>query len=184
MVCIRCTMFVKAGLTQLGLHFTNVVLGQADIVENITVAQHYQIRSELLKVGLDLIDDNKSVLVERIKVMVIELIHHSEDALPINLSAYLSQELHHNYAYMANIFSKTQGHSIEQFLIENKIERVKKLLIYEQLNLTEIAYKMHYSSVAHLSSQFKKVTGHTATQYLYNSHLSPKQHQIRAEPCQ
>lgn len=165
MVCIRCKMIVRAELTQLGLDYTRVELGHADIIGNITVAQHDQIRSELLKTGLELIDDIKSILIERIKKVVIELVHYSEEPLPINLSVYLSQELQHNYTYMANIFSKTQGHSIERFFIEHKIERVKELLIYNELTLTEIAYKMHYSSVAHLSSQFKKVTGNTASHY-------------------
>jgi AraC-like DNA-binding protein len=104
-------------------------------------------------------------LIERIKKIIIELVHHSEEPLHINLSVHLSRELRHSYTYMANIFSETQGHSIEKFLIEHKIERVKELLFNNELNLTEIALKMHYSSVAHLSSQFKKVTGYTATHY-------------------
>jgi YesN/AraC family two-component response regulator len=165
MVCMRCKMFVSAELTHLGLHYTKIDLGQAEIVGDISIAQHEQIRTDLLLSGLELIDDIKSILIERIKNLIIELVHYSEEPLPINLSVHLSQELHHNYTYMANIFSKTQGHSIEQFLIEHKIERVKELLFNNELNLTEIAFKMHYSSVAHLSSQFKKFTGHTATRY-------------------
>jgi len=165
MVCIRCKMFVSAELTHLGLHYSRVDLGQADIIEDISTAQHEQIRTGLLQSGLELIDDIKSILIERIKKVIIGLVHHSEEPLLINLSAYLSQELQHNYTYMANIFSETQGHSIEQFLIEHKIERVKELLSNNEMNLTEIAFKMHYSSVAHLSSQFKRVTGHTATHY-------------------
>jgi YesN/AraC family two-component response regulator len=165
MVCIRCKMFVSAELTRLGLLYSNVDLGQADIIGDISIAQHEQIRTDLLLSGLELMDDIKSILVERIKKVIIELVYHSEDRLPINLSAYLSQQLHHNYTYMSNIFSEVQGHSIEKFLIEHKIKRVKELLFYNELNLTEIAYKMHYSSVAHLSSQFKKVTGHTASHY-------------------
>ncbi len=165
MVCIRCKMIVSAELTNLGLHYSRVDLGQADIIEDISITQYDQIKSSLSKSGLELIDDIKSVLIEKIKKLIIELVRYSEAPLPINLSVYLSQQLHHNYTYMANIFSFSQGHSIEKFLIEHKIERVKELLIYNELNLTEIAYKMHYSSVAHLSSQFKKVTGDTASHY-------------------
>jgi YesN/AraC family two-component response regulator len=165
MVCIRCKMLVSAELTHLGLHYTRVDLGQADIIGDISTDQHEQIRTDLLQSGLELIVDTKSILIERIKKVIIELVRNSEDPLPINLSAYLSQRLHHNYTYLANIFSSSQGHSIEKFLIEHKIERVKELLTYNELSLTDIAYKMHYSSVAHLSSQFKKVTGDTASHY-------------------
>jgi len=162
---MRCKMFVSAELTHLGLHYTKIDLGQADIVEDISIAQHEQIRTDLSLSGLELIEDTKSVLIEKIKKVIIELIHHSDEPLPINLSVHLSRKLQHNYTYMANIFSETQGHSIEQFQIEHKIERVKELLFNDELNLSEIAFKMHYSSVAHLSSQFKKVTGYTATHY-------------------
>lgn len=165
MVCIRCKMVVSAELAHLGLHYTNINLGQADITGDISSAQHEQIRADLLRSGLELLDDKKSILIERIKTVIIELIHHSEDPLPINLSVYLSQELHYNYTYMANLFSSAQGHSIERFMIEHKIERVKELLIYNELNLTEIAFKLHYSSVSHLSAQFKKITGTTASSY-------------------
>lgn len=165
MVCIRCKMVVSDELRHLGLHYSRIDLGQADIIEDISIAQQEQIRTDLLQSGLELIYDIKSVLIERIKKIIIELVHYSEEPLPINLSVHLSQLLHHNYTYMANIFSEAQGHSIEKFHIEHKIERVKELLLYNELNLTQISYKMHYSSVAHLSSQFKRVTGYTASQY-------------------
>jgi YesN/AraC family two-component response regulator len=165
MVCVRCKMVVSAELTQLGLHYTRIDLGQAEIIGDISAAQHEQIRSDLLQSGLELIDDIRSILIEKIKKVIIELVHYSEEPLPINLSLHLSQRLHHNYTYMANIFSATEGHTIERFLIDHKIERVKELLMYDEFNLTEIANKMHYSSVAHLSSQFKKVTGHTASHF-------------------
>jgi YesN/AraC family two-component response regulator len=165
MVCIRCKMAVSDELTQLGLHYSRVDLGQADIIEDISIAQHDQIRIGLSRKGLELIYDIKSVLIEKIKKLIIELVHYSVEPLHINLSVYLSQQLQHNYTYMANIFSEAQGYTIEKFLIDHKIERVKELLVYNELSLTEIAFKMHYSSVAHLSSQFKKVTGHTATHY-------------------
>ena len=158
-------MIVSEELTHLGLHYTKVDLGQADVIEDISIAQHDEIKSRLSRSGLELIDDIKSVLVEKIKQTIIELVHYSEDRLPINLSVYLRQQLHHNYTYMANTFALSQGHSIEKFLIVHKIERVKELLVYNELNLTEIAFKMHYCSVAHLSTQFKKVTGQTVTHY-------------------
>jgi YesN/AraC family two-component response regulator len=158
-------MVVSAELTQLGLHYTRIDLGQAEIIGDISAAQHEQIRSDLLQSGLELIDDIRSILIEKIKKVIIELVHYSEEPLPINLSVFLSQQLHHNYTYLANIFSETQGLTIESFLIEHKIERVKELLSYNELNLSEIANKMYYRSVAHLSSQFKKVTGHTASHF-------------------
>jgi YesN/AraC family two-component response regulator len=165
MVSVRCKMVVKAELAQMGLYSTRIDLGQADIIGDISVAQRHQIKSGLSRSGLELIDDIKSVLIEKIKCVIIELVHYCDEPLSINLSAHLSQLLRHNYTYMANIFAATQGHSIERFFIEHKIERVKELLNYNELNLTEIAYKMHYSSVAHLSYQFKKVTGNTASHY-------------------
>jgi AraC-like DNA-binding protein len=169
MVCLRCKMVVKAELSNIGLHSTRIDLGQADIAGDISVAQRHQIRSGLSRSGLELIDDIKSVLIEKIKCVIIELVHYSDEPLAINLSAYLSQQLRHSYTYMANIFAVTEGQSIERFFIEHKIERVKELLNYNELNLTEIAYKMHYSSVAHLSSQFKKVTGNTASHYKHRT---------------
>jgi AraC-like DNA-binding protein len=165
MVSTRCKMTVTSVLTAMGIPFIRVELGLADITGDISMIQHNQIRAALLLSGLELIEDIKSVLIERIKKVIIELVHYAEEPLPINLSVHLSQQLNHSYTYMANIFSEAEGHPIEKFVIEHKIERVKELLIYKELSLTEIAYKMHYSSVAHLSSQFKKVTGHTASQY-------------------
>ena len=165
MVCIRCKMVVKEELTKLGLHYTSVELGEAEVLENISVKQHDQIRIALLKSGLELMDDKKSVLIQKIKNVIIELVHYSEEPLTINFSEYLSQQLHHDYTYLANLFSEVQGTTIEKFLIAHKIERVKELLVYNELNLTEIAYKLHYSSVAHLSAQFKKVTGLTPSHF-------------------
>jgi AraC-like DNA-binding protein len=165
MVSTRCKMTVESVLTSMGIPFSHVELGLADITGDISMIQHNQIRTTFLLSGLELIDDIKSVLIERIKKVIIELVHYAEEPLPINLSVHLSQQLNHSYTYMANIFSEAEGHSIEKFVIEHKIERVKELLIYKELSLTEIAHKMHYSSVAHLSSQFKKVTGHTSSEY-------------------
>jgi len=165
MVCIRCKMVVKTELAKLGLHFTLVELGEVEILENISTEQHDQFKVALLKSGLELMDDKKSVLIQRIKNVIIELAHYSEEPLQIKFSEYLSQKLNHDYTYLANLFSEVQGTTIEQFYISHKIERVKELLVYDELNLTEIAYLMHYSSVSHLSNQFKKVTGLTPSHF-------------------
>ena len=158
-------MVVKEELKKLGLHYTSVELGEVETLEDISVAQHDQFKIALLKSGLELMDDKKSILIQKIKNVIIELIHYSEEPLTVNFSDYLSQKLNHNYTYLANLFSEVQGTTIEKFIIAHKIERVKELLVYNELNLTEIAYLMHYSSVAHLSAQFKKVTGLTPSHF-------------------
>ena len=165
MVCIRCKLVVKDELTKLGLHYNSVELGEAEIVENVTDTQREQFKIALLKSGLELMDDKKSVLIQQIKNTIVELVHYSEEPLTVNFSVFLSQKLNHNYTYLANLFSEVQGTTIEKFIITHKIERVKELLVYNELNLTQIAYLMHYSSVAHLSTQFKKVTGLTPSYF-------------------
>ena len=134
-------------------------------MEEISPGQQQQFKAALLKSGLELIDDKKSVLIQKIKNVILELVHYSEEPLSTNFSEYLSQTLQLDYTYLANLFSEVQGTTIEHFMIAHKIERVKELLVYDELNLTEIAYQMHYSSVAHLSAQFKKVTGLTPTHF-------------------
>jgi len=156
-------MVVKSELENLGLHFVSVNLGEAETVEEITPEQPSLLHTALEKSGLELLKDNKSILVERIKAKIIELVHFTEEQIKVNLSDYLSESLNHNYTYMANLFSEIQGTTIEQFYLAHKIEKVKELLVYDELNLTEIAWKLHYSSVAHLSNQFKKMTGLTPT---------------------
>jgi AraC-like DNA-binding protein len=165
MVCLRCKMVVKEELKKLGIHFTSVELGEAELVEDISVEQHEQIKTALLKSGLELMDDKKSILIQKIKNVIIELVHYSQEPLTVNFSEYLSQILDYDYTYLANLFSEVQGITIEKFLIAHKIERVKELLVYNELNLTEIACQMHYSSVAHLSAQFKKITGLTPSHF-------------------
>jgi AraC-like DNA-binding protein len=165
MVCIRCKMVVKAELDKLGLHYTSVELGEVDVMEKLSDEQHDLFKEGLLKFGLELLDDKKSVLIQKIKNIIIELVHYSEEPLTVNFSSYLSDKLKHNYTYLANLFSEVQGTTIEKFIIVHKIERVKELLVYNELNLTEIAYLMHYSSVAHLSTQFKKITGLTPSHF-------------------
>lgn len=161
MVCIRCIMVVKEELSKLGIEFTKVELGEVEIDNPISNELREQLAEGLMKFGLELIDDKKSVLIQRIKNVIVEMVHYAEKPLVVNFSVYLSERLNHDYTYMANLFSEVQGTTIEKFIIAHKIERVKELLLYNELNLTEIAYLMHYSSVAHLSAQFKKVTGFT-----------------------
>jgi AraC-like DNA-binding protein len=165
MVSTRCKMVVKEELTKLGLHFIVVDLGEVDIMEDITSSQREQLKSVLLCSGLELMDDKRAVLIEKIKNAIIEKVHHTEEIARINFSDYLSQKLNYDYTYLANLFSEIQGTTIEQFVICHKIERIKELIIYGDLNITEIAYKMNYSSVAHLSNQFKKVTGLTPSHF-------------------
>lgn len=159
MVSNRCKLAVKEALKKLGLHFIVVDLGEVEIMENITAEQREQVRIALHFSGLELMDDKKAVLIEKIKAIVVEMVHHSNELIKTNFSDYLSQRLNYDYTYMANLFSEVQGTTIEQFIIAHKVERIKELIIYDELNITEIAYMMSYSSVAHLSNQFKKVTG-------------------------
>jgi AraC-like DNA-binding protein len=165
MVCIRCKMVVKDELKKLGLKYIAVELGEVEIMEDISPVQRQQFRVALLKSGLELMDDKKAILIQKIKTVIIELVHYSEEPLAINLSAYLAEKLQHDYTYLANLFSEVQGTTIEKFFISHKIERVKELLVYDELSLTEIAYKMHYSSAAHLCTQFKKTTGLTPSHF-------------------
>jgi YesN/AraC family two-component response regulator len=158
-------MVVKSELEKLGLHYTRVELGEAEIVETISPDQLGILNNALKKTGLEIMDDNKTILVEKIKTIVIELVHYTDDQIKINLSDYLSEKLNHNYTYLSNLFSEVKGTTIEKYYLSHKIEKVKELLAYDELNLTEIAYKLHYSSVAHLSNQFKKMTGLTPSHF-------------------
>lgn len=159
MVSERCKIVVKDELRKLGLHFIFVDMGVVEIMENLTNNQKEEVRAALHKTGLELMDDKKAVLIERIKNAIIEMVHYKSDPLKVNFSDYLSEKLDYDYNYLSNLFSEIQGTTIEKFIISHKIEMVKELIIYDELSLTEIAWKMHYSSVAHLSYQFKKVTG-------------------------
>lgn len=165
MVCIRCKMVVKSELEKLGFHHISVELGEAEIIEDISQEQLGKLNIALKKSGLELMDDNKSILVEKIKTIIIEMVHYTDEDIKVNLSSYLSKKLNHNYTYLANLFSEVKGTTIEQFFLSHKIEKVKELLVYNELSLTEIAYKLHYSSVAHLSNQFKKMTGLTPSHF-------------------
>lgn len=165
MVCIRCKMVVKQELKRLGLHYVVVELGEVEVLENISVQQKENFKTALLKFGLELMDDKKSILIEKIKKVVIELVHYTDEELKINFSEHLSEKLNYDYTYLANLFSEVEGTTIEHFIIMHKIERVKELLVYDELSLKEISYKLHYSSVAHLSNQFKKITGLTTSHF-------------------
>ncbi len=147
-------MLVKEELTKLRLHYVIVDLGMVEILEDITVAQHDQLKANLLKSGLELLDNSKSILIERIKNVITDMIHYSDDLPESKYSNYISEKLHHDYTYLSNMFSEVKGMTIQHFIILNKIERIKELLLYGELNLTEISYKLKYSSVAHLSGQF------------------------------
>jgi YesN/AraC family two-component response regulator len=159
MVSTRCKLTVKEVLRKLGLHFLIVDLGEVDIMEELSASQREELNSLLLDSGLELMDDKRAILIEKIKNTIIEMVHYKDEVIKTNFSNYLSEKLKHDYTYMANLFSEVQGTTIEQFIILHKIERIKELIMYNELNITEIAWKLNYSSVAHLSNQFKKVTG-------------------------
>jgi AraC-like DNA-binding protein len=175
MVSNRCKLAVKEALRGLSLHFILVDLGEVEIMEDISPEQKAQLKAALLDSGLELMDDKRAVLIERIKNAVIELVHHNDEVIKVNFSDFLSERLNHDYTYLANLFSEIQGTTIEQFIILHKVERIKELIIYDELNITEIAWKMNYSSVAHLSNQFKKVTGLTPSHF---KQLKGKRHPI------
>jgi AraC-like DNA-binding protein len=159
MVSNRCKMAVKAALKTLGLHFIVVDLGEVEIMETLSAEQRELLVIVLHCSGLELMDDKRAILIEKIKNAIIEMVHHSDELIKINFSDFISKKLNHDYTYLANLFSEIQGTTIEQFIISHKVERIKELIIYDELSITEIAWKMNYSSVAHLSNQFKKVTG-------------------------
>lgn len=170
MVCMRCKMAVKAELEKLGLNYTYVDFGEAEVMEELSSDQQKLLNTGLKRSGLELMDDKKSMIIEKIKLLIVELVHYSDEPLKKNLSDYLSEKLNYDYTYLANLFSEVQGTTIEKFFITHKIERVKELLVYDELNLKEIAFKLHYSSVAHLSSQFKKQTGYTPSHFKHLKH--------------
>jgi AraC-like DNA-binding protein len=174
MVCIRCKMVVKSELEKLGLHYSSVDLGEVEIKGDIPPVKLKHLSSGLKKSGLEVMDDAKSILVEKIKGIIIEQVHYSEEQIKIKLSDYLSNKLNHNYKYLSNLFSEVKGTSIEKFYLSHKIEKVKELLVNDELSLTGIAYKLHYSSVAHLSNQFKKITGLTPSHFKELKHKRRK----------
>ena len=175
MVSQRCKMVVKQELQKLGLHFIVIDLGEIEIMEDITDTQREELKIALFDSGLELMDDKRAVLIEKIRNIIIEMVHFSDELPKINYSDYISEKLNYDYTYLSNLFSEVKGITIQQFIIIHKIERVKELLVYGEMNLTEISYRMQYSSVAHLSNQFKKITGLTPSEFknLKVKHRSP-----------
>jgi AraC-like DNA-binding protein len=161
MVSLRCKLLVRDKLNKLGIEYDSVDLGEVELPEDITDQQKSQLKASLAEAGLELMDDRKKILIEKIKAVVVEMVHYADEFPTTNFSDYISEKLHYDYTYLANLFSEVKGTTLEHFVIAHKIERVKELLIYDELSLTEIAYKLNYSSVAHLSNQFKKITGLT-----------------------
>jgi AraC-like DNA-binding protein len=175
MVSTRCKLLVKSELDNLELGYKTVDLGEVELEENISDQKREELKQALLRSGLVLMEDKKSILVEKIKTVIIEMVHYSDELPKVNYSVYISQKLNLNYTYMANLFAEVKGTTIEQFIIIHKIERVKELIIYDELTLTEIAELMQYSSVAHLSKQFKRITGLTPSHFkqLKNKRRNP-----------
>jgi YesN/AraC family two-component response regulator len=165
MVCSRCKMVVKSEFEAMGLHPVSVELGVVDIQESITNQEKEILADRLKAFGFELIDDKKSKAIERIKVLIIELVHHKNNELHVNLSEYISNHLSQDYAMLSNLFSEVEGITIEKYVILQKIERVKELLMYDEMSLSEIAHLLNYSSVAYLSNQFKKITGFSPSHY-------------------
>ncbi|WP_199161657.1 MULTISPECIES: helix-turn-helix domain-containing protein [Chryseobacterium] len=159
MVSLRCKMVVHQELEKLGIKNAVVDLGTVELLDDISSEQRQILKENLLKTGLEVLDDKKSILIEKIKNVVIEMIHYSDELPKENFSDYISEKLGYDYTYLANTFSEVKGMTLQHFIIINKVEKVKELLLYDELNLTEISYKLNYSSVAHLSNQFKKITG-------------------------
>jgi AraC-like DNA-binding protein len=158
-------MIVKDEMEKQGLVVSSVELGIVETPNEVTESQMASLRDNLFKSGLIVLDDKKSILIEKIKAVIIEMVHYEDELPKVNYSDYISDKLSYDYTYLSNIFSEVKGITIQQYIIQHKIEKVKELLLYDELNLTEIAYKMHYSSVGHLSSQFKKITGLTPSFY-------------------
>lgn len=178
MVSLRCKMMVKAELDQLGLRYGMVALGEVEVLGDITSKQRQQLKLALLKSGLELMEDKKAKIIERIKIVIIEMVHYEEEYPLVKHSVYISEKIKQDYSTLASLFSEATGYTIEHYIIANKIEKVKELLLYDELTLTEISYRLNYSSVAHLSAQFKKNTGLTPS---YFKHLKLHKKRIALE---
>lgn len=175
MVCNRCKTAVKAELEKQGLHPVAVALGEVAIEEKtVTANQKQLLSSALTQAGFELIDDRSSKLIESVKTTVINSIHYAAEKPGINYSELLSRRLHHDYSYISKLFSEVEGITIEQYIISQRIEKVKELLLYNELSLSEVAYQLGYSSTAHLSAQFKKVTGLTPSLFKTQGRRSRK----------
>lgn len=165
MVCLRCKLLVQDEMDRLNLEYDEVKLGEAVIKDPVSPDKLKALNRALLKSGLEIINDKKSRLVEQIKTIVIEQVHYTDQSLGENFSTFLAARLNYDYTYLSNLFAANQGITLEHYIIGHKIDKVKELLIYDELTIAEIAFKMNYSSAAHLSKQFKKVTGFTASYF-------------------
>ncbi|MEX2565915.1 MAG: AraC family transcriptional regulator [Cyclobacteriaceae bacterium] len=165
MVSLRCKMMVKEELKKLHIRFANVQLGEIELFEPLTADQHDQLQQNLKRSGLELLDDKKSILINKIKSVIVEMVHYLDEMPKVNYSDYISEKVDFDYTYLSNIFSDVTGITVQQYIILHKIERVKELLLYDELNLSQIADLLNYSSVAHLSNQFKKITGLTPSYF-------------------
>ncbi|MGN6341171.1 MAG: helix-turn-helix domain-containing protein [Ginsengibacter sp.] len=165
MVCNRCIMVVQNELDKLGIDVKNIKLGEVTIAEKLSPGEKENLEKALVPLGFEVIDEKKSRIIEKIKNIIIDLVHHQDNGLTSNLSDVLRSQLHHDYNYLSNLFSEVEGITIEKYFIAQKIEKVKELLVYDELSLSEIAFRLNYSSVAYLSNQFKKVTGLTPSHF-------------------
>lgn len=165
MVCNRCIMVVENELEKAGIQASQVKLGEVVLEKQPSDAQIQQFTAAIEAMGFERIDDKKSRVAEQIKSQIIQLVHQDNNDVKVNISDYLSAALHHDYSYLSNHFSEVEGTTIEKYYIAQKIEKVKELLVYDELSLSEIADKLNYSSVAYLSNQFKKITGYTPSQF-------------------
>jgi len=165
MVSLRCKLIVQQELEKLGIPYLSVELGMVETKDSISEQQQTNLNLSLKRVGLEILEDKRSILIDKIKSVIIEMVHYHEELPKSNYSDYISEKLGYDYTYLSNIFSEVKGITIQQFIIIHKIERVKEMLLYDELNLTEISYRLNYSSVSHLSNQFKKITGLTPSYY-------------------
>lgn len=165
MVCSRCKMVVKSEIEKGGLQPVVIELGEVEIKETLTSKQLQQLNTSLKALGFELIDDKKIQTIEKIKNAIVTLVHHSDNDIKTNLSAYITSQIHQDYNYLSNLFSEVEGTTIEKYFITHRIEKVKELLVYDELSLSEIAFQLGYSSLAYLSNQFKKITGLTPSYF-------------------
>jgi AraC-like DNA-binding protein len=170
MVSLRCKLVVKDKLEKLGIKYISIELGEVDIMDALSNGKKVLLKDSLHKEGLELMDDKRSVLIEKIKNVIVEMVHYEDQFPKMKFSQYLAKKMDYNYTYLANIFSEVKGTTIEHFIITHKIERAKELLVYNELSLKEISSKLNYKSISHLSTQFKKITGLTPSHFKKLAH--------------
>lgn len=175
MVSNSCRFVVKDALNKLNLPYIHINLGEVEVKRNISKNQREKLKVALQKMGLELMSDRRTILIEKVKNTIVEMVHYADDMIKVNFSDYLSHKLNYDYTYLSNLFTEVQGINIQNFILLHKAERIKELITYDELTISEIAYKMNYSSVAHLSNQFKKVTGFSPT---YFKHLKVRSRNV------